>query len=120
MDSNEKINELKQQVEDLSEDIKKLGEKQNSQYTDIMLELKKVSEQVSTATETENRSEDELYDEAKETVIEFQKASTSLIQRTLKVGYGRAARLMDMLEENGVIAKGDGAKPREVLMKEEE
>lgn len=117
MNTDEEITELKQQVEDLSEAVQKLGEKQNSQYTDIMLVLKKIEEQ--TSSESDNRSEDELYEEAKETVIEFQKASTSLIQRTLKVGYARASRLMDKLEENGVIAKGDGAKPREVLMKEE-
>ena len=119
MDANEKLNELKQQVEDLSEAVQKLGEKQNSQYTDIMLELKKIGEQVSTATETDNRSEDDLYEEAKEIVIEFQKASTSLIQRTLRVGYARASRLMDKLEENGVVGKSEGATPREVLMKEE-
>jgi DNA segregation ATPase FtsK/SpoIIIE, S-DNA-T family len=61
-------------------------------------------------------NEDELYDEAKRLVIEAKRASTSYIQRKLRVGYARAARLMDMLEERGVIAAGDGSsKPREVL-----
>ncbi len=118
MDTNEKINELKQQVEDLSEVVQKLGEKQNSQYTDIMLVLKKIDEQ--TSSESDNRTADELYDEAKEIVIEMQKASASLLQRTLRIGYARAAGLLDKLEVNGVIGKGDGAKPREVLLKEEE
>lgn len=59
---------------------------------------------------------DELYEEAVEVVRAADKASTSLLQRRLKVGYARAARLMDMMEERGVIGPGDGAKPREVLL----
>jgi S-DNA-T family DNA segregation ATPase FtsK/SpoIIIE len=59
--------------------------------------------------------DDELYEEAKQAVIEAGKASTSYLQRKLRVGYARAARLIDILEEKGVIGPGDGAKPREVL-----
>ncbi len=59
--------------------------------------------------------EDELYEEAKQTIISAGKASTSYLQRKLGVGYARAARLIDMLEERGVIGAGSGAKPREVL-----
>jgi DNA segregation ATPase FtsK/SpoIIIE-like protein len=59
--------------------------------------------------------DDELYETAKEEVIKAGKASTSYIQRKLRVGYARAARLVDMLEERGVIGPGDGAKPREVI-----
>jgi S-DNA-T family DNA segregation ATPase FtsK/SpoIIIE len=59
--------------------------------------------------------EDELYPEAKAAVIEAGKASTSYLQRKLKIGYSRAARLIDILEERGVIGPGDGAKPREVI-----
>lgn len=61
--------------------------------------------------------DDELYEEARLCVIEAGKASTSYLQRKLKLGYARAARLMDSLEERGVIGPGDGAKPREVLEK---
>lgn len=64
-------------------------------------------------------SEDDLYEEARETVINAGKASTSYLQRKLRIGYARAARLMDILEENGVIGQGDGAKPRDVLVKPE-
>ncbi len=60
-------------------------------------------------------NDDELYDEAKKTVMEAGKASTSYLQRKLGVGYARAARLIDMLEERGVIGPGSGAKPREVI-----
>ncbi len=59
--------------------------------------------------------DDELYEEARRVVIEAGKASTSYIQRKLRVGYARAARIMDVLEERGVIGPADGAKPREVL-----
>ncbi|HEY1037689.1 MAG TPA: DNA translocase FtsK 4TM domain-containing protein [Candidatus Paceibacterota bacterium] len=60
--------------------------------------------------------DDDLYEEAKQTVMEAGKASTSYIQRKLRVGYARAARLMDILEQKGVIGPADGAKPRDVLI----
>ena len=65
----------------------------------------------------EDEDDDELYEEARICVMEAGKASTSYLQRKLKLGYARAARLMDKLEERGVIGPGDGAKPREVLEK---
>lgn len=68
----------------------------------------------------EEGDNDPLYDEAKALVIEAGKASASYFQRRLRVGYSRAARLLDLLEERGVIGPGEGAKPREVLMKEDE
>jgi len=64
----------------------------------------------------EDNDGDELYEQAKEEVISAGKASTSYIQRKLRVGYSRAARLMDLLEKNGVIGPSDGAKAREVIM----
>lgn len=60
--------------------------------------------------------DDELYEDARHAVIEAGRASTSYLQRKLRIGYGRAARLMDTLEARGVIAPGDGTtKPRAVL-----
>lgn len=59
--------------------------------------------------------DDDLYEDAKQAVMEAGKASTSYIQRKLRVGYSRAARLMDLLEEQGVIGPADGSKPREIL-----
>jgi len=64
--------------------------------------------------------EDELFEDAKATVIQAGKASTSYLQRKLRVGYSRAARLMDILEERGVIGPANGSKPREVLVGLEE
>jgi S-DNA-T family DNA segregation ATPase FtsK/SpoIIIE len=59
-------------------------------------------------------ADDDLYEDARMAVLEAGKASASYLQRKLKVGYARAARLLDMLEERGVIGAGDGAKAREV------
>jgi S-DNA-T family DNA segregation ATPase FtsK/SpoIIIE len=58
---------------------------------------------------------DEVYDEAVRIVVESGKASTSLLQRRLRLGYGRAARLIDMMEKDGIVSPPDGSKPREVL-----
>ncbi len=87
-----------------------------------------IPQDISVGTETENGTsagawsdsgmdngdDDELYEEAREIIMEAGKASASYLQRRLKVGYARAARLLDMLEERGVIGPADGAKPREV------
>ena len=62
---------------------------------------------------------DELYNEAKEIIIDQQTASVSLLQRKLKIGYARAGRLIDQLEKTGVVGKFKGSKPREVLIKRE-
>ncbi|MFA6554714.1 MAG: DNA translocase FtsK 4TM domain-containing protein [Candidatus Paceibacterota bacterium] len=59
--------------------------------------------------------EDDLYESAREAVTSAGKASTSYIQRKLGVGYSRAAKLMDMLEERGVIGQANGSKPREII-----
>ncbi|OGZ47990.1 MAG: hypothetical protein A3C80_03485 [Candidatus Ryanbacteria bacterium RIFCSPHIGHO2_02_FULL_45_43] len=68
----------------------------------------------------EDEMDDELYQTAYDMVVKTQKASASYLQRRLRVGYARAARLLDLLEENGVIGPGDGAKPREVLITNDE
>ena len=62
-------------------------------------------------------ADDPLYNDAKEVIVAAGKASASLLQRRLKIGYARAARLLDILEENGVIGPGEGAKPREVFIR---
>ena len=63
-------------------------------------------------------SDDPLFKEIKEYVIEAQKASTSLLQRRFGIGYNRAARMIDALEEHGIIGPAQGSKPREVYIKE--
>lgn len=63
----------------------------------------------------DDEDEDDLYDEARQEVLASGKASTSYLQRKFRIGYSRAARLIDILEERGVIGPGDGSKPRQVL-----
>lgn len=82
-----------------------------------------------TATETQNAIfstsledddvDDDLFEEARSTVEHAGKASTSFLQRKLRIGYARAARLMDILEEKGIIGPQDGARPRDVLASRE-
>lgn len=66
--------------------------------------------------DNDSEDDDDLYEDAKQAVIEAGKASTSYLQRKLRVGYSRAARLVDLLEEKGVIGPADGAKPRQILI----
>ncbi len=63
---------------------------------------------------------DELYDEAVKIVVEMGKASTSVLQRRLRIGYGRAASLLDAMERDGIIGPPDGTKPRAVLVNRED
>jgi S-DNA-T family DNA segregation ATPase FtsK/SpoIIIE len=65
-------------------------------------------------------SQDELFDQAVRLVVDHQQASTSFLQRRMKVGYSRAARLMDQLQNAGVVGPADGAKPREILITAED
>jgi S-DNA-T family DNA segregation ATPase FtsK/SpoIIIE len=58
---------------------------------------------------------DALYNDAVRLVFEFGKASTSLLQRRLRIGYGRAAHLIDLMERDGIVGAADGPKPREIL-----
>ena len=66
--------------------------------------------------DTKQEVEDELYDEAVQLVVEMQTASVSMLQRRFRVGYTRAARLIDAMEMNGVVGPYEGSKPREVLI----
>jgi S-DNA-T family DNA segregation ATPase FtsK/SpoIIIE len=63
----------------------------------------------------EEAANDPAYEDAVRLVVEFGKASTSLLQRRLRIGYGRAAHLIDLMERDGIVGAADGPKPREVL-----
>ncbi len=67
------------------------------------------------APEAIDSAEDPMYEEAVRVVLEQGKASTSTLQRRLRLGYGRAARILDMMQRDGIIGPPDGSKPREVL-----
>ena len=68
----------------------------------------------------EGEEADPFYDKAVELVLEKGQASTSMIQRTFRIGYNRAARIIEMMERDGVVGPMDGVKPREVLIQSEE
>ncbi len=81
--------------------------------------LEPVNEGSQTSTYGSDDDEDSLYNEILEFTLSEQKISASLIQRRFRVGYNRAARILDSLEENGIIGPPNGSKPREVLSKKE-
>lgn len=84
-------------------------------YADAFLRLEEVDS--SFGMQAGESQEDPLYEEVRSFVIQSQKASTSLIQRKFSIGYARAARLIDVLEERGIIGEARGSKPREVYAK---
>ncbi len=95
-------------------------EQQKAQYDDKMLNLDAVDTSSSSSgladMEGTTDEDDPLYNEIVKFVIETQKASASLFQRKFKLGYNRAARIVDLLEERGIIGPQNGSKPREVLV----
>jgi len=95
-------------------------EQQKAQYDESLLNLEVTDHNVSSASGQEfgdaANDEDPLYNDIVQFVIETQKASASLLQRRFKLGYNRAARLIDLLEERGIIGPSNGSKPREVLV----
>ena len=78
----------------------------------------KIEEETKDEFNVFSRGGDALYDTAKDLVVEAGKASASFLQRRLRIGYARAARLIDMLEERGVVGPAKGAKPREIYRRE--
>jgi S-DNA-T family DNA segregation ATPase FtsK/SpoIIIE len=104
-------------------EVKKIVKYLTEQYRDIVMDEINLQGGISAdrsafeATLDGDSSGDELYEDARQIVIEAQKASSSFLQRKLGIGYSRAAKLIDMLEERGVISAGIGNKPRDVIEK---
>ena len=91
-----------------------------AQYQEKFLETPKEDREASSgggdgSGEVSADDNDPLFNDAVRLVIEFGKASTSLLQRRLRIGYGRAAHLIDLMERDGIVGAADGPKPREVL-----
>ena len=91
-----------------------VSDQQEAHYEEKMMPTE---ETTSSPSET---PQDELYEEAKALVVDMQTASISLLQRRFRIGYNRAARIVDELEEHGVIGPSTGSKPREVLLQKAE
>jgi len=122
--------EIRKVVNWLAENNKKElaeGEEEENSYIDmpgkeevsLSNELQKAMETPEAQMDSFYSKEDPLYEEAKRMVISSRKASASLLQRRLGVGYARAARLIDILEERGIVGPADGAKPRDILVGDE-
>ena len=94
-------------------------EQQKAQYDNSLTEMKNDSESHNDGYESDEEYEDPLYNEIVDYVIQAGKVSASLIQRKYRLGYNRAARIIDLLEERGIIGPPNGSKPREVLIKKE-
>jgi S-DNA-T family DNA segregation ATPase FtsK/SpoIIIE len=100
-----------------------ISETEMARITEYLKDQKKpeydeeVTETVSPETAAaENAEADEKYDEAVALVTRTRQASISMVQRHLRIGYNRAARIIEMMEKEGVVGPSDGAKPREVLV----
>lgn len=98
------------EIESVVDFLRKAGE---AEYDDTILTFRPTK---GTPGASGGTIDDDLYEEALETVVRAGKGSASLLQRRLRVGYARAARLLDLLEQEGVIGPADGAKPRDVLI----
>lgn len=98
---------------DVESVVEFVTEQQGANYEEKMM----VTEE-DVASGSGSEPQDELYDQAKDLVIEMQTASVSLLQRRFRIGYNRAARLVDELEANGVVGPSEGSKPRKVLLAE--
>lgn len=97
-----------------------IKEDEPPQYDLSIAEKGPSSSNGSTIFGTPDNDRDPLFDEAREIVVREGKASASLLQRRLKLGYARAARVLDELQDANIIGPGDGAKPREILISAKE
>jgi len=91
-----------------------------AEYLEGVTDRQKVGGNAGVGLDGTHGDEDELFEAAKELIVKAGKASTSMLQRRLSIGYGRAAKILDMLEEARIIGPSNGAKPREVLISQEE
>ena len=109
--SDEEINDVVNYIKEKS------GE---ADYLEGVTDRQKVNGNAGVGLDGTHGDEDELFEEAKEIIVKAGKASTSMLQRRLSIGYGRAAKILDMLEEGGIIGASNGSKPREVLISTED
>ena len=109
------------EVESVVEYIK--GDHSSNYDDDIMTEIERQAamdkRQKISQSDDEGDADDPMLNQAIDTVIEIGQASTSLLQRKLKLGYARAARLVDIMEERGIVGPYEGSKPRQVLLTKE-
>lgn len=105
--------------EEIQKVVDYVCEQQKAQYDNSWTEMKNGSDSYDDNYESESDYEDPLYNEIVDYAVQAGKISASLIQRKYRLGYNRAARIIDLLEERGIIGPPNGSKPREVLVKKE-
>lgn len=105
--------------EEIQKVVDYVCEQQKAQYDNSLTEMKNDSSSHNDGYESDEEYEDPLYNEIVDYIIQAGKVSASLIQRKYRLGYNRAARIIDLLEERGIIGPQNGSKPREVLIKKE-
>ena len=106
--------------EEIQKVVDYVCEQQKAQYDNTLTEMKNDSSSHNDGYSSEEEYEDPLYNEIVDYAIQAGKISASLIQRKYRLGYNRAARIIDLLEERGIIGPPNGSKPREVLIKKEQ
>lgn len=107
--------------EEINDVVNYIKEKSGpAEYLEGVTDRQKVGGNAGVGLDGNHGDEDELFEAAKEIIVKAGKASTSMLQRRLSIGYGRAAKILDMLEENGIIGPSNGAKPREVLISQDQ
>ena len=104
------------EVKRVIQGVKKQGEPEYDAKIIEMCERALQEDESSSSSEGQADEFDPMYDQAVQLVIEKGQASTSMVQRALRIGYNRAARIIDCMEREGVVGPMDGAKPREVLV----
>jgi S-DNA-T family DNA segregation ATPase FtsK/SpoIIIE len=109
-----------EEVEQVISFIKSEQGEDTSYEEDIIEHINSAADSSSSGSHDGNDDVDELLNEAINIVVEFQQASTSFIQRKLRVGFNRASRIMDELEERNIISEKDGSRPRQVLVTKEQ
>lgn len=107
--------EVKKVADFVVEQGKQVGEQQTALTQSLSESLEHSAEAAGGGEVSFGGDDDPLFEDVKRIVLETKKASASFLQRRLRIGYSRAARLIDMLEEKGIVGAADGAKPREVF-----
>ena len=113
--------------EEIEAVIARIKETSTAEYSEEILEhIEQQAEQVGnnkgggSSTNDPGDDEDELIEEAIEVIMDCRQASTSMLQRRLKLGYSRAARIIDQIEDRGIIGPSEGSKPRQILISRED
>lgn len=109
MDDHKKKTDVEANIDSLYEMMKEFSERLSAVERQMESISAKIPEEIDV---------DDLYDEAKEIVLEYRKASTSFLQRKLRIGYSKAAALIDMLEKEEVVSGSENGEPRTILLKE--